>query len=746
MKFSIRTVAHTAALAAGMTLAAGVHAAAGDFDTSFSSDGRVIDFAAGYQGEWRDILPLGNGRVVAVGTGYFHPELRFAVPVTGLATAYNASGAVDTTWGNAGNYIRSGSGAQASGYNDAVALAGGKVLLAGTINPGLLLITRLTAQGLPDDTFGTGGHVTVAASLLKSPRIAARSDGSFVIAAPQPGTGAGKGTVHVFAFTAAGVVDTSFDGDGTRALEFTGAEFTEQTSVGLALDADGKVLVGATEYGGGGDIVVYRLHTNGSNDASFDNMLINQDGRAVYSLGNSQEELMDLAVQPDGKVIIVGAYRPTTADTFRGVVIRANSNGRWDEGFGNGGSRIVDLPANTGEFLRRVMVQGNGGIVAVGNALIGTAYPQQSSQVIVRLDASGNIDTGFATDGALLTGEPVYGSCMQPFGAALDGSGNLFIAGESMSAAWQNTYCASTGNFSLVKHLMPTPDTVPPAFVSVLPASGSTGVKRSTDVRVTFDENLDPASVTADAIQLFCDGGIGRIAGTVSYVDSPAPALVFTPEATLPTYRTCTAWLTAGGASDMAGNAIVGSTNWAFRTVKIARVISVTKTGRGAGTVYGQGAGPGATRSLDCGTKCSASVLAGNTYHLTAVPAAGSHFVKWLNCPTPNGATCVIPLVNRDRTVQAVFQLGDAAPVWDLVIATSVGGVDSTPVTVLDAAPPADVAAFGSMINSPGLVVQSVSQLENTPTRRVFRMTAMVTPAPGFSINVVYTYTYTARL
>jgi uncharacterized delta-60 repeat protein len=651
----IRSLARVTAFAAGLALAAGVHAAAGDFDNSFSSDGRDVGFAAGYQGEWRDALAVGN-RVIAVGTGYYHPELRFSVPITGLATAYTAAGAVDTTWGNAGNYVRSGAGAQASTYNDAVAVAGGKLLMVGTINPGMLLVTRLDANGSPDASFGTGGHVTVSNSLLRSPRIAVRTDGSFVIAAPQVGTGTGQGTVHVYAFTADGTVDNGFDVDGTRALAFTGAQFTEQTSVGLAVDADGKVLVGATEYGGGGDIVVYRLLADGSNDISFDNMLISQDGRAVYSPGNSQEELMDLVVQADGKIVIVGAYRATTTETFRGIVIRAESNGHWDFGFGNGGYSIVDLTAHTGEFLNRVLLQSNGGIVAVGNAITGTAYPQESSQLVVRLGSNGVLDSEFATAGALVIGEPVYGSCMQPFGASLDADGNLLVAGESMSTAWQNTACAGTGNLALAKHLMPVPDTIPPAILSMSPGNGSTGVKRGENIVVQFDEPLDPASVVTGVFQLFCDGGVGEIAGSISYTAAPVPSLVFDPAEALPTYRNCTAWILNGGVSDVAGNAVMGSSSWTFRTLRKNRVVTVSKLGTGMGTVYGNGVGPAAARSIDCGSKCSANVLEGNGYRLTAMPAEGSQFVKWKSCPAPSGNVCDIPAVYRDRAVQAVFQ------------------------------------------------------------------------------------------
>ncbi len=63
----------------------------------FSGDGIVNSMLADYQGEWRAAVPLADGRVLAVGSGFFNFASRFA-PITGLASIYKADGTLDTSF------------------------------------------------------------------------------------------------------------------------------------------------------------------------------------------------------------------------------------------------------------------------------------------------------------------------------------------------------------------------------------------------------------------------------------------------------------------------------------------------------------------------------------------------------------------------------------------------------------------------------------------------------------------------
>ena len=81
-----------------------------------------------------------------------------------------------------------------------------------------------------------------------------------------------------------------------------------------------------------------------------------------------------------------------------------------------------------------------------------------------------------------------------------------------------------------------------------------------------------------------------------------------------------------------------------------ARVLTVSKTGAGAGTVKSSPSG------IDCGTACSASFLHGMGVVLTATADASSKFVGWSGACNGTG-TCQFPLTQA-RNVTANFAPG----------------------------------------------------------------------------------------
>jgi List-Bact-rpt repeat protein len=96
--------------------------------------------------------------------------------------------------------------------------------------------------------------------------------------------------------------------------------------------------------------------------------------------------------------------------------------------------------------------------------------------------------------------------------------------------------------------------------------------------------------------------------------------------------------------------------------------LSVTKSGTGSGMVTGAG--------IACGTECSETVARGTSIALSAAPAAGSTFLSWTGCDTPNGTTCSV-LMTADKTLTATFS---AAPVT-YTLAVTKSGTGSGTVT-----------------------------------------------------------------
>ena len=111
-------------------------------------------------------------------------------------------------------------------------------------------------------------------------------------------------------------------------------------------------------------------------------------------------------------------------------------------------------------------------------------------------------------------------------------------------------------------------DTVGPNVTTRVPAAGATGIAPITTIRATFNESLDPATVTSSTFQVR-DASTALVAGSVVYSASTLTA-TFTPSSPLASGATYTVTV-RGGASDprikdMSGNAMSANASWSFTT------------------------------------------------------------------------------------------------------------------------------------------------------------------------------------
>ncbi len=108
------------------------------------------------------------------------------------------------------------------------------------------------------------------------------------------------------------------------------------------------------------------------------------------------------------------------------------------------------------------------------------------------------------------------------------------------------------GRETTVTRALRVADIVRPAVVAVDPPDGATDVDPSAVLRVTFDEPVARASVTAETISLAC--GEGAVAASLSFASADT-LVVLTPAAPLREGDLCTAVVTTG-VRDAAGNAL----------------------------------------------------------------------------------------------------------------------------------------------------------------------------------------------
>ncbi len=109
------------------------------------------------------------------------------------------------------------------------------------------------------------------------------------------------------------------------------------------------------------------------------------------------------------------------------------------------------------------------------------------------------------------------------------------------------------------------PDITPPVVTLKVPAPGAVNVAPNANVLVTFNEDMDPLTITSNTI-LLQGPGATPITGTITYAVG-AKTATFNPTspATLPTGNLYTVIVTTG-AKDLAGNALANNSSWTFST------------------------------------------------------------------------------------------------------------------------------------------------------------------------------------
>ncbi|HEX2973309.1 MAG TPA: DUF4082 domain-containing protein, partial [Tepidisphaeraceae bacterium] len=105
-------------------------------------------------------------------------------------------------------------------------------------------------------------------------------------------------------------------------------------------------------------------------------------------------------------------------------------------------------------------------------------------------------------------------------------------------------------------------DTTPPGVTSQTPAPNARNTPVNTAVTITFNEAVDPTTVTGANFQL--TDGTAAVSASVSY-NPDTYTVTLTPSSPLTNSTSYTAILS--GVKDRAGNAMAGSVSWSFTTV-----------------------------------------------------------------------------------------------------------------------------------------------------------------------------------
>ncbi len=218
------------------------------------------------------------------------------------------------------------------------------------------------APGDLDRSFaGDGVQVTDIAGDRDQALALARQPNGRLVAAGVADEGTQDDNTAIARYLGTGALDSSFDTDGRLTTAFSPAD--QDAARAVAVQGDGRLVV-AGYVGNGADMAVARYLPDGRLDPNF-----SSDGKREIDLGSStnQDVAEAVAIQPDGRIVIAGRGTDENSDL---AVVRLDHDGSLDGSFSGDGKRLIDIGE---DFARDLAIQPDGRIVVAGTAAGGAA-------------------------------------------------------------------------------------------------------------------------------------------------------------------------------------------------------------------------------------------------------------------------------------------------------------------------------------------------------------------------------------
>jgi uncharacterized delta-60 repeat protein len=367
----------------------------GSLDGSFGSGGyTTTDFGSNLDGASAVALqPQANGtnKILAAGrtiSKHGNGNNEFAL------ARYTATGVLDTTFGSKGTVVTALAGTTSAGAIAMAVDSSGRILVAGWANAShVAALVRYTANGALDTSFGSAGQLVTSIGTNGGVSVALQPDGKIVLAGTQLDPANNDWEFLTARFNANGTADATF-GSGGVATAHPG--FGDSVG-GITIDGSGRILVAGAEGSGPPYVPVagyylLRYTPGGTLDGGFGSggivTLINPAG---WHNGN----VRGVAVQPDGKIVLGGNIYDDVAQASHLVGVRVSPTGTVDTGYGAAGWASAQFTYN--EDPRALALQQDGRLVIVGSARP-TSAPQPTDVALVRFLASAPQVGSFTAD------------------------------------------------------------------------------------------------------------------------------------------------------------------------------------------------------------------------------------------------------------------------------------------------------------------------------------------------------------
>ncbi|MCZ4409156.1 T9SS type A sorting domain-containing protein [Cryomorphaceae bacterium 1068] len=377
----------------------------GGLDNTFGNNGIVVtDF--GFNIERSDGMTIQNdGKILLVGRADNGANNDL------ILVRYNSDGTLDASFD--GDGITSVDLGGDEFGTSVITSPDGKIYVAGYRNESPnrdFLIYKFNADGSVDMTFGTNGRVDIDFGGTDDVANNIMLTSAAVVVTGQSKNGANNDFAAVRYLQSDGTPDNTFGALGKVTFDIVDSDACEASM----LQESGKLtLFGYVSVAGNRDFAMVRYNEDGSLDNSFGSA-----GAKVTDINGGSDEGHSITHQPDGKIVAAGIDLSVNSGIGHLVVVRHNEDGSLDGSFGTGGKVSEAIGLREFQSTSLVAMQADGKILIAGTSNV---LGETDEMTLVRLNSDGSFDNTFGNDGIVITDIPGGSNLTKSIALQIDG-------------------------------------------------------------------------------------------------------------------------------------------------------------------------------------------------------------------------------------------------------------------------------------------------------------------------------------